>query len=64
MIAGSAVRNALVLAGITDVNAKILSGSKNKLNMARATIKALGMISPRPRAQTEKRTEEVVESAR
>ena len=41
MIAGSAVRDLLELAGITDVNAKIVSGSKNKLNIARATIKAL-----------------------
>lgn len=41
LIAGSAVRAVLELAGITNVNAKILSGSKNKLNIARATIKAL-----------------------
>jgi small subunit ribosomal protein S5 len=41
MIAGSAVRDLLELAGITDVNAKILSGSKNKLNIGKATIKAL-----------------------
>ena len=47
LVAGSAVRNTLELAGITDVSAKIRSGSKNKLNIARATIKALGMIHPR-----------------
>ena len=41
MVAGSSVRNVLELAGIKDVRAKILSGSKNKLNNARATIKAL-----------------------
>ncbi len=41
LIAGSAVRVVLELAGITNVNAKILSGSKNKLNIARATIQAL-----------------------
>lgn len=41
LIAGSAVRSVLELAGITDVNAKILSGSKNKLNIARAAIQAL-----------------------
>ncbi len=41
LVAGSAVRNVLELAGVTDVTAKILSGSKNKLNIARATIKAL-----------------------
>jgi small subunit ribosomal protein S5 len=44
IIAGSALRNVLELAGIKDVNAKILSGSKNKLNIARATIKALSML--------------------
>jgi small subunit ribosomal protein S5 len=47
LVAGSAVRNVLELAGITDVSAKIHSGSKNKLNIARATVKALEMIRPR-----------------
>lgn len=42
MVAGSAVRNVLELAGIKNVRAKILSGSKNKLNIARAAVKALG----------------------
>jgi len=41
LVAGSAVRVVLDLAGITDVTAKILSRSKNHLNNARATIKAL-----------------------
>lgn len=41
MIAGSALRDVLELAGIHDVNGKIISGSKNKINIARATIKAL-----------------------
>lgn len=41
MVAGSSVRNVLELAGIKNVRAKILSGSKNKLNNARATIEAL-----------------------
>lgn len=44
LIAGSAVRSVLELAGITDVNAKIRSGSKNKLNIAQATIKALSSL--------------------
>jgi len=41
LIAGSAVRTVLSLAGRTDINAKIISPSKNKLNIARATVKAL-----------------------
>ncbi len=41
MVAGSSVRNVLELAGVKDVRAKILSGSKNKLNNARAAILAL-----------------------
>ncbi len=41
IIAGSAVRVVLELAGITEIASKILSRSKNKLNIARATIKAL-----------------------
>ncbi len=44
MVAGSSVRNVLDLAGIKNVRAKILSGSKNKLNNARAAVKALGQI--------------------
>lgn len=44
LIAGSAARVVLELCGLTDVNAKILSGSKNKLNIARATIKALSLL--------------------
>lgn len=39
--AGSAVRSVLDLAGIKDVTAKIISPSKNKLNIARATVEAL-----------------------
>lgn len=41
VIAGSATRVVLELAGIREVSSKILSRSKNKLNIARATIKAL-----------------------
>ncbi len=44
VIAGSAVRTILELAGVTQVSSKILSRSKNKLNIARATVKALGML--------------------
>ncbi len=48
VVAGSAVRNVLDLAGIKDVTAKILSGSKNKLNIARATIDALTKLGKAP----------------
>lgn len=41
VIAGSAVRTVFELAGVKEVSAKILSRSKNKLNIAKATIKAL-----------------------
>lgn len=41
LVAGSAVRIVLDHAGIKDVNAKILSRSKNKLNIGRASILAL-----------------------
>jgi len=41
LVAGSSVRNVLALAGVTDVNAKLLSKTKNKLNNARAAMKAL-----------------------
>lgn len=41
IVAGSSTKTVLELAGITDVTAKILSSSKNKLNIARATVKAL-----------------------
>jgi small subunit ribosomal protein S5 len=46
IIAGSAVRDIFELAGISDVSAKIISPSKNKLNIARATIMALSQLRP------------------
>jgi len=60
-VAGSAVRDLLELAGINDVVGKIISGSKNKLNISRATVKALESLnSPRayhaPKVKTVKRT--------
>jgi len=39
--AGSSVRTVLELLGATDISAKVLSRSKNKINNARAAIKAL-----------------------
>jgi small subunit ribosomal protein S5 len=45
LVAGSAVRAVLDLAGINDVSAKIFSRSKNKLNNARAAHLALSRLS-------------------
>lgn len=45
LVAGSAVRYVLELAGVTDTTAKIQSPSKNKLNIAQATIVALKKLS-------------------
>jgi ribosomal protein S5 len=39
--AGSALKSVIELAGIHDVTAKIVSPSKNKLNIARAAVQAL-----------------------
>jgi small subunit ribosomal protein S5 len=41
--AGSALKSVIELAGIKDVTAKIISSSKNKLNIAKATIIALSV---------------------
>ena len=41
--AGSALKNVIELAGIKDVTAKIISPSKNKLNIARAGVMALSV---------------------
>ncbi|HEY4479616.1 MAG TPA: 30S ribosomal protein S5 [Candidatus Paceibacterota bacterium] len=55
LVAGSSVRNVLELAGVKDVNAKVLSGSKNRLNIARVAIKALSMLRiKKQEAQTPK----------
>lgn len=59
LVAGSAVRNVLELAGITDVSAKIFSGSKNKLNIARATIKALTTLRSQAKTATVSTKEEI-----
>ena len=42
ILAGSSVRVVLELAGLTAINAKILSGSKNRVNNAKAAIEAVG----------------------
>ncbi|MEK9201780.1 MAG: 30S ribosomal protein S5 [Patescibacteria group bacterium] len=47
LVAGRAVRTVLELAGVKDVTAKILSGSKNQVNNARVAIAALSEFSTR-----------------
>ena len=44
VLAGSSVRTVLELAGIKEVSAKIFSRSKNKINNAKAAVKALKMM--------------------
>ena len=44
LVAGSSVRPVLELAGVTNVVAKMRSGSKNGLNNARAAIEALNAL--------------------
>ncbi len=44
IVAGSAMRIVLELSGVTDVVGKILSRSKNKLTIARATVEALSTV--------------------
>ena len=45
LIAVSSARTILALAGLSNVTAKFHSGSKNKLNNARATMKALQQVA-------------------
>ncbi|MBP6911738.1 MAG: 30S ribosomal protein S5 [Candidatus Pacebacteria bacterium] len=45
IVSGSAVRDIIILAGLKDITSKIRTRSKNKLNIGRATIKALSAIS-------------------
>jgi small subunit ribosomal protein S5 len=47
LVAGSAVRTVLDLAGVSNVVTKIHSRSKNKLTIARATVKALSKLRSR-----------------
>lgn len=48
-VAGSTVRDIIVLAGLKNVTAKIHSGSKNHWNNAKATMKALEQIATKRR---------------
>ncbi|MFA6554695.1 MAG: 30S ribosomal protein S5 [Candidatus Paceibacterota bacterium] len=57
VVAGSSARAVIELAGIKDVCAKFISGSKNRLNNAKATIEALKKLSKVSRATLHGRTE-------
>lgn len=46
VLAGSSVRTVLEMAGLKEVGGKIFSPSKNKVNIAKATIKALQSLKP------------------
>lgn len=50
LVAGSAMRTVLEYAGVTDVIGKILSRTKNKLTIARATVEALKKLRTRTKA--------------
>lgn len=45
LVAGSVIRDIVKLSGMKDITGKIISNSKNKLNNAKAVIKALSIIS-------------------
>lgn len=47
LVAGSVIRDIVKLSGMKDITGKILSNSKNKLNNAKAVMKALSVISSR-----------------
>lgn len=51
VVAGSSARAVIELAGIKDVCAKLMSGSKNRLNIARVAVLALSKLSKVSRAQ-------------
>jgi small subunit ribosomal protein S5 len=48
VVAGSALKTVIELAGLKDITAKVLSPSKNKLNIARAAVKALKLLRIQP----------------
>ena len=56
VVVGSAMRVVVELGGLTDITGRVISGSKNKLNIAQATIKALSKFAlpKKTRASLEK----------
>ena len=63
LVAGGVVRVICSLAGLRDVSSKLLSRSRNKLNIARATIKALKQLKVKtPKSKVESKVESKVKS--
>ena len=52
VVVGSSMRNMIELAGLTDITGRVLSGSKNKLNIAQATMKALSLFAMPKKGRT------------
>lgn len=52
LVAGTVVRDIVKMAGIRDVTAKVLGGTKNKLNNAKAVMEALKEISTKYQKNT------------
>jgi len=53
VVVGSAMRVMVELAGITDITGRVVSGSKDKLNIAQATMKALSLFALPKKARAE-----------
>ncbi len=62
--AGSALKSVIELAGIKDVTAKIISPSKNKLNIARAAIMALSAFDKKRHVSHTAESKEVKEEVK
>lgn len=59
IVAGGAMRSVIELAGIKDITAKSF-GSSNKINVAKATVKALTMVVGKKIKPVEKKSKDVV----
>lgn len=52
VVVGSAMRVVVELAGMSDITGRVISGSKNKLNIAQATVKALSAFAMPKKARS------------
>mgnify|MGYP000054642649 CR=1 FL=1 len=60
VVVGSSMRIIVELAGIHDITGRVISGTKNKLNIAAATVKALSVFAL-PKTKIAKKPADVVE---